>query len=149
VGAERRLAVAATAALLLGACDSFYIDSDGVVIIGWVRADVPVTSSIAAPDTVTAGEPFDAVVYSFGSTTCATPVRADVVMDGLVARVTPYVRVPDDPGTQCTADVSPRPHPVRLTFPRRGQGMIEAVGRAPDASGGGEETVVRRPVWVR
>jgi hypothetical protein len=149
VGAERRRLLVVAAALLLGACDTFYIDSDGIVIIGWVRADVPVTESIAAPDTVAAGEPFDAVVYSYGSTTCATPVRADVAMDGLVARVTPYVRVPDDPGTVCTEDESPRPHPVRLTFPAAGAGVIELHGRAADEAGTVGPVVISRTIVIR
>ena len=50
--------------------------------------------------------------------------------------MTPYDRVPADRRTVCTADLSPRPHPVQLRFTRAGSALIVAQGEVIDASTG-------------
>lgn len=138
----------AALALALGGCTYFYVNSDGLVIIGFVWDDGGGVVVIEAPDTVRAGVAFGAVVNTSGSSSCTTPVRTDVVVDGLVARITPYDRVAEE-GTDCTADVAPRPHPVEITFPKAGAGTLEVRARTRNASGTPVDTVVRRPITIR
>jgi hypothetical protein len=83
---------------------------------------------IEAPDTVRLGVTFDAIVNSFGSSSCTTPDGVKLTLEPAVARVIPFDRVPADNSVACTADISPRPHPVELRFTELGTATIVAEG---------------------
>ena len=136
----------AIACVLAAACDSYafgWDSSTGTVVIGFVSNGVSGTVIIEAPDTVLAGRAFEVTVNTFGSSSCVRPERLDVEMTDTVARLTPYDRVAPA-GTPCTEDLTAHPHVASVTFPSRGSGMLEVLGRS--ATG---DTVVRRSVVVR
>ena len=136
----------AVACVLAAACDSYafgWDSSTGTVVIGFVSNGVSGTVIIEAPDTVLAGRAFEVTVNTLGSSSCVRPERLDVEMTDTVARLTPYDRVAPA-GTPCTEDLTAHPHVASVTFPSRGSGMLEVLGRS--ATG---DTVVRRSVVVR
>jgi hypothetical protein len=136
----------AVACVLAAACDSYafgWDSSTGTVVIGFVSSGVSGTVIIEAPDTVFAGRAFEVTVNTIGSSSCVRPERLDVAMADSVARLTPYDRVAPT-GTPCTEDLTTHPHVASVTFPSRGSGMLEVLGRSAT-----EDTVVRRAVVVR
>jgi len=136
----------AAACVLLAACDAYafgWDSSTGTVVIGFVSNGASGTVIIEAPDTVLAGSAFEVTVNTFGSSSCVRPERLDVEMADSVARLTPYDRVAPA-STPCTDDLRAHPHVASVTFPSRGSGMLEVLGRS--ATG---DTVVRQSVVVR
>jgi hypothetical protein len=97
-------------------------------VVGLIDASGTGIPTIVAPDTVQAGSSFTATVHSFGSSSCTTPDGVGLTLTPTEARVTPYDRVPADSRVACTADFSPRPHPVELRFTRAGPATIVALG---------------------
>jgi hypothetical protein len=117
----------------------------------WIRTigSIPVGSGprvVETPDTVRAGRAFLVTINTFGGSGCGSPAGVDLVVTGLLASVTPYDRVPRSDSAVhwgCPADFSPRPHPVRITFPTAGLGVIRVRGRD-----GWRSRIVERKVVV-
>jgi hypothetical protein len=110
--------------------------SDTRRVIGLI-GDGP--AGVDLPTDIIRGQPFEVTVYTFGSSSCTTPDGAELKMEGLVARVTPYDLVPTA-DVPCTADMAPFAHPVTLRFDSKGVAtlrivgwMSRAVGRALDS----------------
>ena len=114
-------------AVLAGATGCGLNDPDTRRVIGLIDAN-PAVRTIEAPDTVRLGAAFTATVYSFGSSSCTTPDGVKLTLEPAVARVIPFDRVPADNSVACTADISPRPHPVELRFTEPGTATIVAEG---------------------
>lgn len=140
----RRMLAAACA--LLAACDAYafgWDSSTGTVVVGVVSNGVSGTVIIEAPDTALAGSAFAVTVNTFGSSSCVRAERLDVAVTDTLARLTPYDRVaPAD--TPCTEDFGAHPHVASVTFPSRGFGTLEVLGRT-----GSGDTLVRKPIVVR
>lgn len=136
----------AAACVLLAACDAYafaWDSSTGTVVVGFVSNGVSGTVIIEAPDTVLAGSAFEVTVNTFGSSSCVRAERLDVEVTDSVARLTPYDRVAPA-GTPCTEDLSAHPRVASVTFPSRGTGTLEVLGR-----GGAGDTLVQKAVVVR
>jgi hypothetical protein len=130
---RRAIVLLLSASSAIAACGA-----DGTGPVRWVTApgiiDTSALSSVPVldgPDTLQAGVPAEFVVNTFGSTTCTHPERVDRLQRGLAVELRPFDQVPERP-IICTADVSPRPHPVELTFPRAGEATILVIGEAYD-----------------
>ena len=111
-------------------------DSETGRVVGIIDTGSRVPT-IEAPDTVRAGIPFGAVGNTFGSSTCTMPDGVNVTLGPAEARVVPYDQVStggDD--FACTADLAPRPHPVRLHFTQAGAARIVAAGTVIDEETG-------------
>ena len=119
----------------LAGCSTF-TGPDTRRVVGLIDAGGFGLPTIVAPDTVQVGGSFTVTVHSFGSSSCTTPDGVDLTLTPTEARVTPYDRVPADRRAVCTADLSPRPHPVELRFPRAGPAIIVAQGEVIDVSTG-------------
>ena len=98
-------------------------------VVGAILPNLDHVPIIEVPDIIRAGEPFTAVINSFGSSSCTTPDGIDLKLRGSEATVTPYDLVPVDGETPCTADFAARPHPVELEFRSEGTARINARGR--------------------
>jgi hypothetical protein len=118
-------------ALVIGqvACSTATEPTRRVVGLIYVGESAPPT--IIAPDTVRVGEVFSAIVNSFGSSSCTIPDGVDLTLGSSEAIIRPYDRVPNVK-TICTLDLSPRPHPVELSFSLEGVANIVAVGEVID-----------------
>jgi hypothetical protein len=117
----------------LAGCSSI-TGSDTRRVVGLINPGVTLPGTIVAPDTVQAGVSFRVTVYSFGSSSCVTPDGVDLTLKPTEARVTPFDRVPADPGTVCTADIAVHPHLVELRFTEPGLARIVAQGDVIEAS---------------
>jgi len=136
----------AAACVLLAACDAYafgWDSSTGTVVVGFVSNGVSGTVIIEAPDTVQAGSAFEVTVNTFGSSSCVRAERLDVEVTDSVARLTPYDRVAPE-GIPCTEDFSAHPRAASVTFPSRGTGTLEVLGR-----GSAGDTLVRMPIVVQ
>jgi hypothetical protein len=107
---------------------SGFTDSETGRVVGIISTGGGRPTVIEAPDTVRLGLAFDAIVNSFGSSSCTTPDGVKLTLEPAVARVIPFDRVPADNSVACTADISPRPHPVELRFTAPGTATIVAEG---------------------
>lgn len=94
--------------------------------IGFIAPDLEGTV-ILAPDTVLAGQSFQATINTFGSSSCTIPDGVDLFLADNAAIITPYDRGPGR-DVPCTGDWAPRPHPVELHFTVLGQAEIQVVG---------------------
>jgi hypothetical protein len=103
-------------------------------VVGVILTGSGMASVINAPDTVRARERFGAVINTFGSSTCTTPDGVDLHQTATEVVVTPYDRVPSDPGASCTRDMAPRPHQVQIRFNDPGLGRIIVQGRLSDGT---------------
>jgi hypothetical protein len=136
----------AAACVLLAACEAYafgWDSSTGTVVIGFVTNGVAGTVVIEAPDTVRAGRAFEVTVNTVGSSSCVRAERLEVQVTDTVARLTPYDRVAPD-GVPCTEDLAAHPHVASVTFPSRGTGALEVLGRS---SAG--DTLVRNTIVVQ
>ena len=96
-----------------------------------------------APDTVTAGVPFRAVVRTYGGG-CISKGSVTVAIDGRIATLVPRDRQSD--ADFCTLELRFFSHEVDILFEGSGLGEIRVVGRVEP----GDSIVVRkRAVWVR
>ncbi len=98
---------------------------------------------IVAPETVRAGESFEVIVNTAGSSTCAWADSTAVRVRGDTADVVPY-----DGGRDgiCSDDLSPIEHRASLRFARPGTGVIRVTGNARPA--GSPPLVVEHRVRV-
>lgn len=96
--------------------------------IGVIHPGVPGAAVIVAPDSVEAGQPVQAIINTFGSSSCTTPAGVAVRLTASTATITPYDLVATGSNTVCTRDYGPRPHPVELTFTQAGTARLVARG---------------------
>lgn len=82
---------------------------------------------IVAPSAVAIGQTFDVTVSTFGNTCVKSAAGADVSIDGLTARITPYDIVRDDETCLDIGLVFPRTVQVRFDHP--GAATIRVHGR--------------------
>jgi hypothetical protein len=85
-------------------------------------------ATVDLPSDAVRGQPFELRVYTFGSSSCTTPDDAELEVEGLLARITPYDRVPSDAGVLCTRDMARFAHPVKLRFETEGVATLRVVG---------------------
>jgi len=115
-----------SACLLMAVCTN-PLGPDSRRVIGQIQPPSEYERVIIAPDSVKVGASFQVTVNSFGSSSCVKPDGVDLELSGSLAVVTPYDRLPAG-NAICTADISPRPHPVALQFSAAGEATIRAVG---------------------
>jgi hypothetical protein len=112
-------------------------------VIGIYR-DQPTTGVLQLPATIHAGESFQAVVTTFGSSSCTQADGAEVSQSFSSAEITPYdLEAPA--GTACTDDLHAFPRTVELRFATSGRGLIRVRGRSLY----GGEAVVEQQVTVQ
>ena len=106
-------------------------------VIGFIFAapsGAPVIADV--PATARAGMPFTVTVNTFGSSTCVRQDGASVAIQGSLAEIIPYDRVPRlGSGAPCTADFSAHPRPVSLQFTTVGPATIRVIGRSVAGTG--------------
>lgn len=113
----------AAISIVLTACSS--PTSGGGRVVGFIE-DVS-RQVIVAPSAVAIGQTFDVTVSTFGNS-CVSAAGADVSIDGLTARITPYDIVRDDEG--CLDYSKPFPRTVQVRFDHPGAGVIRVHGRS-------------------
>jgi hypothetical protein len=99
---------------------------------------------LTAPDSVTAGTPFQVTVTTLGFSGCWTEDRTDVTSLAGEAVVRPYDRVREGPCTQALVNL---PHSVQLRFDQPGTASIVVQG-VRDDGGNAEPTQIQRTVVV-
>ena len=139
---------AVSGALLVASNCFFSTDSDTGRVVGIINTGGPGPTAIEAPDTVRVGAAFDAIINSFGSSSCTTPDGVKLTLGPTQARVIPFDRVPADTGVPCTADIAPIPHPVELRFTELGTATIVAEGMTYRENGERVRTTVTKAVVV-
>jgi hypothetical protein len=140
----RRCAVAVLLAVtLVSACDLVTVSAPSadrrvVGIIVWQSSTTADRSFdgpavvIAAPDTVTAGTPFDATITTVGISGCWRQDGAQTTYDSGLAVVTPYDLVMtkiDGAPVACTDVLVQLPRTVRLVFGETGVALLRVSGR--------------------
>lgn len=100
-------------------------------IVEWSRSDVmtfadPAMGVITAPDTVTAGEPFQVTITTIGPNGCWRADGAEKAVQGNLATITPFDRVE---GEVCTQALVSLARSVEVRFDARGEATIRAYGR--------------------
>lgn len=107
-------------------------------------------ASVAAPDTVLAGDPFTVTVTTIGANGCWQPTDASLELDEAAAVITPYDAVLSGPDIGCTDALKDLPHQVRVRFTRRGEAVLRVRGRRVTGSDftAGEEVVVEKRIQV-
>jgi hypothetical protein len=101
-------------------------------IVEWSRSNVPTIADpatmavITAPDTVTAGQPFQVTITTTGPSGCWRAAGAEKAVQGNLATITPFDRVE---GEVCTAALVGLPRSVEVRFDTRGEATIRAYGR--------------------
>jgi hypothetical protein len=117
------LAVVST---VLVACQQSPTANGGGRVVGFIH-DIGGRQVINAPSAVTAGQSFNVTVSTFGNS-CVSAAGADVAIDGLTARITPYDFVRDDEGCLDIGLYFPRT--VQLRFDQPGTATIRVRGRS-------------------
>jgi hypothetical protein len=110
--------------LVLMACHSSPIESRGGRVVGTIDAGGTLDKVIEAPTAVSPGQSFTITVSTFGNS-CVTPAGADVVIDGLIATITPYDVIA---GGNCLDYLKPYPREVQLSFGQAGAAIIRVTG---------------------
>jgi hypothetical protein len=129
----------ALSALLMGtaACDMPATFEPGpearrhVGIVEWSRSDVqtfadPALGALTAPDTVTAGQPFQVTVTTVGPNSCWRVAQTELAMQPSLATITPFDRVIDGICAQALVSL---PHTVQVRFDVPGEATLRAYGR--------------------
>jgi len=125
------------ASLVLAALTALGVACTGVTEPEWVRvpglvlSGPPPLSSLIAPDTVVAGEPFQITVTTFGSSTCTQPDGYDLLLTSSRADIVPFDRTAVG-AIVCTDDLHSFPRTLLLTFTTVGQAEIQVEGRGFD-----------------
>ena len=113
-------------AVLLIACHSSPIEPGAGRVVGFIDAGGTLQRVIEAPPAVSSGQSFTVRVSTFGNS-CVTPAGADVVIDGLIATITPYDVVA---GEICLDYLKPYPRALQLSFGQAGAATIRVKGRS-------------------
>ena len=138
---HRCLALAAVLPFVAADCAT---QPDTVRVPGLIADGGAALEVYSGPDTVTAGRPFAAIVFTYGSSSCTTPDGADVSISGLTAEVVPYDRIPTG-SVPCTADFAQRPHAVTLRFDTVGTAALTVRG---EGFSGGRRVPLRRTFTI-
>jgi len=121
--------------LLFVACHSSPTEPAGGRKVGIIDAGGTLPMVIAAPAAVLLGKSFSVSISTFGDS-CVIPAGADVVVDGLVATITPYdVAYVPPRGGACLLYLKPYPREVELRFLGTGTATIRVEGRSFYQSG--------------
>jgi hypothetical protein len=112
--------------LVFMACHQSPIESGGGRVVGTIDAGGTLAQVIDAPAAVSPGQSFTVTVSTFGNS-CVTPAGADVVMEGLIATITPY---DDIAGETCLDYLKPYPRALQLSFGQAGAAIIRVKGRS-------------------
>lgn len=146
----------------LGAC-TLLTGPDGKRVVGIVEWSTSGSSSAAsplsdvvekpvleAPDTVSAGVPFDMVVRTYGADGCWSEAGAEISVTALTMTVTPYDRREQRAEHLCTMAVVRLPRTVRASFSERGEGVVRVTGRKVLTGSGtaSQEDLVTVEKWV-
>ena len=110
--------------LVLMACHSSPIEPGGGRVIGTIDAGGTLERVIEAPAAVSPGQSFTVTVSTFGNS-CVTPAGAEVVIDGLIATITPYDVVA---GETCLDYLKSYPRALQLSFRQAGAAIIRVKG---------------------
>ncbi len=112
--------------LLSIACHQPLVESYDGRVVGTIDAGGTLDRVIEAPSTAAVGQAFSITISTFGNS-CVSPAGADVVVDGLVATVTPYDAVS---GETCNDYLKPYPRTLQLLFGQSGTATIRVNGRS-------------------
>lgn len=96
------------------------------------------------PETIHAGETFQATVTTFGSSSCTRADGADVQQSASLAEITPYDLWASE-NVDCTDDLRALPRSVSLRFDAPGDAVIRIRGRSLFRP----EAVIEQHVTVR
>lgn len=89
-------------------------------------AEAPV---LEAPDTATAGVPFEVIVNTYGADGCWRAAGAEITATGSTAEITPYDIDANPQTAMCIMAVRRLPRSVRISFSTPGEGLIRVTGR--------------------
>jgi hypothetical protein len=95
-------------------------------VVGTIDAGGTLDQVIEAPSTVRAGQSFSITVSTFGNS-CVSAAGADVVVQGLVATITPYDVIS---GGTCLDYLKAYPRTLELRFGQAGRATILVNGRS-------------------
>jgi hypothetical protein len=87
--------------------------------------DIPHANVIQAPARVPVDQPFMITVTTYGPD-CTSVDGAHVQVDGLVATITPFDRIPT--ASPCPANLASHPRDLELTFEMVGNATVRVVG---------------------
>jgi hypothetical protein len=97
-------------------------------VVGLIDAGGETLSHVIdAPSTVSVGRVFSITVSTYGNS-CVAAAGADLIVDGLVATITPYDAVSSGHGT-CLDYLKAYPRTVELRFAQPGTATIRVNGR--------------------
>ena len=113
--------------LLSVACHQSPVDSHNGRVVGTIDAGGTLDQVIEAPSTAPVGQSFSITVSTFGNS-CVSPAGAEVVVDGLVATITPYDVVVA--GEICLDYLKAYPRTLQLHFGQAGTATIRVNGRS-------------------
>ena len=127
--------------LLSVACHQSPVDSHDGRVVGTIDAGGTLNRVIEAASTIPVGQSFSITVSTFGNS-CVSAAGADVVIDGLIATITPYDVIA---GGNCLDYLKPYPREVQLSFVQAGAAIIRVTGASFYQSG---LVAVERPLVV-
>jgi hypothetical protein len=115
-----------------------------------VTGQVGLTVPLSAPDTVTAGVPFDVTVTTIGLDTCWREAGATIVSELRRVTITPYDRI-DRTQSGCGDAIISIPRTVRVMFGQRGDATLRVEGRRGFGltSNNSSQLAIERTVHVR
>ncbi len=118
-----------SATLTVAACDILGLDSYAEPALIVFYGD---TATVAAPDTVSAGEPFAVTVGTFGGGCTREVDRTELEVTGDLAEVQPYNRT--QRSDVCTSDLLILAHTVTIQFNETGLATLRITGREGSSS---------------
>ena len=113
--------------LLSVACNQSPVDSRDGRVVGTIDAGGTLDHVITAPSTAPVGQSFSITVSTFGNSGVSS-AGAEVVVDGLVATITPYDFVVT--GENCLDYLKAYPRTLQLGFGQAGTATIRVNGRS-------------------
>ena len=126
-----------SATALLAAC-AFTTEPSLDRRIGIIESEYLHAHTLAAPDTVTRGQPFSLTVTTLGYNSCWQAAGVELARNGSHATVVPYDRVV---GESCSEALVELPRTVELRFDTPGTATLILEGRRD--SGEDQEVLVR------
>ncbi len=100
-----------------------------VLVRGYIEAET-LGQVLVLPDTVQVDRAVEAVITTFGSSTCTKPDGAVVTVTGHTTEIVPYDLVPaPDSRVNCTDDLRAFPRTVTLRFRESGVWTVRLIGR--------------------
>lgn len=122
-----RLALGASVGLGL-ACNT-PTDANTQRVIGTIDPGLSGAPVIEAPAEVRSGISFRVTVRTVGTSSCTTPDGGQVIVTGLLARITPYDQVPDSGHDLfCTPDYNSHPRDLSVKLEHAGDARLRVLG---------------------